>query len=741
MGCLQDIVHALSDSENIFGFGALAFLNLIFEFHDTNQTIMRLISCFVILILFAQFSCTQKDTYKTWRIKGGTSDGIQYSSLNQINKENVKDLQVAWVYHTADADTVTNRTQIQCNPIVVDGTLYATSATLDAFALDASTGKEIWRFKPGRSNHNLGSNRGVTYWEEDDDKRILYSFGEYLYALDAKTGKLKKNFGDNGRVSLKEGLGERAANLMVLANTPGIIFKNLIIIGSRVHEGPIAAPGYIRAFDVKTGKLAWVFNTIPHPGEFGYDTWPPDAWQRVGGANSWAGLTVDHDRKLVFAGTGSAAFDFYGGNRKGQNLFANCVLALNAETGERKWHYQIVHHDIWDRDMPAPPVLVTVTHDGKRIDAVAQVTKSAYVYLFNRDSGTPLFPIEEISVPPSDLEGEETWPTQPLPLKPPPFARQIFSEDMINNLTPEISANIRERFSKLRSGKQFIPPSKEGTIIFPGIDGGAEWGGPSFDPETGILYVNANEMPWILTMVDVRLSENSWAGVELYRSNCANCHGIDREGDGQVYPSLAGINKKFEKEKLKQFIFEGKGAMPAFSHLSDKDRDAIARYVLDLEERTEEEKKGIFERHQDIPYSSTGYNRFLTPEGYPAVQPPWGTLNAIDLNKGEIKWQVPLGEFSELKEKGIPPTGTENYGGSAVTAGDLIFIAATRDEKIRAFDKHTGEIRWEYQLPSGGYATPATYEVNGKQYVIIACGGGKMGTKSGDAYIAFTLKN
>lgn len=703
---------------------------------------MKRIHQLLSLLLLILISCAEKkaDPYATWKVKGGNPEGIQYSSLTQINKQNVKYLQISWIYRTKDADTVNNRTQIQCNPIIVDGVLYATSAALDAFALDAATGKEIWRFKPGRNNHSLGANRGVTYWEESDDKRILYSFGEHLYCLNAETGKPIQSFADSGRVSLKEGLGERAANLMVLANTPGVIFNDLIIIGSRVHEGPIAAPGYIRAFNVKTGKLVWVFNTIPKPGEYGYDTWPPDAWQRVGGANSWAGLTVDHQRKLIFVGTGSAAFDFYGGNRKGQNLFANCVIALDAETGERKWHYQIVHHDIWDRDMPAPPILVTVKHDGKKIDAVAQVTKSAYVYLFDRDTGEPLFPIEEIPVPPSDLDGEEAWATQPIPVKPPPFARQVFTEDMINDITPDAEAEIKERFKNLRTGQQFIPPSKEGTIIFPGIDGGAEWGGPSFDPETGVLYVNANEMPWILTMVDVRLGKDSWAGVELYRSNCASCHGIDREGDGHVYPSLTRAGEKFQKESLKQFMLTGKGAMPAFTHLSDKDRDAIARFVLNLDERTEEEKKGIFERHQDIPYSSTGYNRFLTRDGYPAVKPPWGTMNAIDLNTGEIKWKSTLGEFKELREKGVPPTGTENYGGAAVTAGGLIFIAASSDEKIRAFDKDTGEVIWEHPLPAGGYATPSTYEVNGKQYVVIACGGGKMGTKSGDSYVAFALK-
>lgn len=713
---------------------------------DKAASILRA-SSEILLMKFLSFlafafliSCSQpNDQYKGWKIKGGTADGIQYSQLNQITKENVGTLQVAWSYRTHDADTIKNRTQLQCNPIIVNGVLYATSAKLKAFAVEAATGKELWKFEPGEENPGLGVNRGVTYWEEGEDKRILYSFGENLYAIDARTGKKIETFGTEGRVSLKEGLGDRAAKLMVLSNTPGVIYKNLIIMGSRVHEGPIAAPGHLRAFDVKTGKLVWVFHTIPQPGEPGYETWPEDAWKRVGGANAWAGMSVDHKRGLVFASTGSASFDFYGGNRKGQNLYANCVLALNAETGERKWHYQIIHHDMWDRDLPASPVLVTVNHDGKKIDAVVQVTKSGYAYLFNRENGEPLFPIEEIPVPSSDLDGEEAWPTQPIPTKPAPFARQVFTEDMINTITPEGEAYVKEKFKGLRTGRLFIPPSKEGTIVFPGFDGGAEWGGSSFDPESGVLYVNANEMPWILQMVDVRMKGDAWAGISLYRTHCATCHGIDRGGDGHVFPAIKNLQEKYNKESLKKFVLTGKGVMPAFSHLSDTDRDAIARYVLDLQERTADEKKGSFERDPDILYSNTGYNRFLTPEGYPAVEPPWGTLNAIDLNKGEIKWQVPLGEFKELKDKGVPATGTENYGGSVATAGGVIFIAATRDEKFRAFDKETGKILFEYQLPSAGYATPSVYQVDGKQYVVIACGGGKMGTKSGDSYVAFAL--
>ncbi|HZB11715.1 MAG TPA: PQQ-binding-like beta-propeller repeat protein [Chryseolinea sp.] len=701
----------------------------------------RFYFCLTLLILLLA-SCNpepKNSALSTWRIKGGNAEGTQYSSLNQITTANVASLKLAWKYHSGDADTAQNRSQIQCNPIVVDGILYGTSPTLKAFALNAATGQQLWKFDSVTTGEGgLGVNRGVTYWEEGEDKRILYSFGEYLYALDARRGKKIESFGLNGRVSLKEGLGERSANLMVVSNTPGVIYKNLIIMGSRVNEGPIAAPGYLRAYDVKTGKLAWVFHTIPHPGEPGYETWPEGAWEKIGGANAWSGMSVDEKRGLVFAGTGSASFDFWGGNRKGQNLYANCILALNAETGERKWHYQTIHHDLWDRDLPASPILATVTHEGKKIDAVVQTTKSGHVYVLNRDTGEPLFPVEEKQVPKSDLEGEEAWPTQPLPLKPPPFARQVFSRNMINKLTPEIESFVTKKFENLRTGEQFIPPSKEGTIIFPGFDGGAEWGGASYDP-SGILYVNSNEMPWILTMVDVRMKEEAWIGISLYRTNCATCHGIDRGGDGHVYPPLRNLKPKFDKEGAKKFMLTGKGAMPAFSHLSDKDRDAIARYILDLDERTPEEKQGSFERHPDVIYSNTGYIRFLTPEGYPAVEPPWGTMNAVDLNKGEIKWQVPLGEYKELKEKGIPTTGAENYGGPVATDGGLIFIAASRDEKIRAFDKETGKIVWEYDLPAAGYATPSVYEVDGKQFVVIACGGGKSGTKSGDSYLAFSL--
>lgn len=695
---------------------------------------------FVFLAFLTLLSCSEKkDEYRNWKIKGGTPDGIQYSSLSQINTANAKDLKVVWSYASGGADTLNNRTQIQCNPIVVDGVLFATSPSLNAFALDASNGKELWKFIPPGKNSGLGVNRGLTYWTDGKQKRILFSFAEFLYALDAETGNMIENFGDSGRVSLKEGLGERAKDLMVVSNTPGVIYKNIIIMGSRVHEGPMAAPGYIRAFDVISGKLLWVFNTIPKPGEFGYDTWPEDAWKRIGGANAWSGMTVDHERGMVFAATGSASFDFYGGNRVGQNLFANCVLALDAATGERKWHFQTTHHDMWDRDLPAAPVLVTINRNEKKVDAVVQITKQGLVFVLDRETGKPLFEVEERPAPASDLDGEQAWATQPFPVKPPAFARQIFDSTTINRLTPTMEAFSKEAIKGLKYGMPYIPPSKEGTVVFPGFDGGAEWGGPSFDPATGILYVNANEMAWNLQMVDVRLDEKTTLGMASYRSNCTTCHGFNKKGNEQV-PSLENVNKKFNEQSLTAFLNKGQRVMPSFAHLPEAERNAIARYLLNLDEKVKQAERGIFERNPDIFYSNTGYNKMLTPEGYPLVSPPWGTLSAIDLNVGEIKWQVPFGEFQELKDQGIPTTGSENYGGGVATAGGVIFIAATRDEKFRVIDKQNGTILWETKLPAGGYATPAVFEVNGKQMVVIACGGGKLGTKSGDRYLAFSLE-
>lgn len=678
----------------------------------------------------------------------GDKARTHYSSLAQINLRNVARLKVAWTYHAGDARD-DNLSQIQCNPLIIDGVLYGTTPQLKLVALDAATGNERWRFDPFASSAKggvVGINRGVTFWADGQDRRVIFSADRFLYEVNADTGRLVSGFGANGQVDIKEGLGRDVSQLYVVNTTPGVIFRNLYFLPMREGEGPApAAPGHIRAYDVRTGKIVWTFHTIPYPGEFGAETWPPDAWTHIGAANCWAGMSLDERRGVVYIPTGSAAFDFWGGNRIGQDLFANCLLALDANTGRRLWHFQFVHHDLWDRDLPAPPNLLTVKHNGRNIDAVAQITKSGHVFLFNRETGEPLFPIEERQVPPSDLQGESAWPTQPLPVKPAPFARQLFSYNEITDLSPAAHRAVLDRFEQVRPHVPFAPPSAQGTIIFPGFDGGGEWGGAATDQD-GVLYVNANEMAWIVTMVQTR-SEAKGAlasGQQLFVQICAACHGLERKGNpGQNVPALTDISKKMSRDDIVRLLKTGRGMMPSFGFLSEAQHRAVAAFVLgnnppeEAASRTGEVAPG--EVLGGIPYTITGYNRWFDTNGYPAVKPPWGTLNAIDLNTGEFRWRVPLGEDTALTARGIPVTGLENYGGPLATAGGLLFIGASKDEMFRAFDRRTGKILWQTKLPAGGYATPASYSVKGRQYVVIACGGGKMGTKSGDSYVAFAL--
>ncbi len=602
---------------------------------------------------------------KNWNDYAGDNTKSRYSTLSQVNKQNVSQLKVAWTYRSGDySDDL--KTTIECNPVAVNGVVYASTPTLKLVALQAATGKEIWRFDPLppevlqklRTEEKIDItpgtgywvNRGVKYWESGKNKRIYYSAGIYLFALNAQTGKPISNFGNNGKIDLRQGLNRDIKGMHYNSTTPGVVYKNNLIMGSTVGEGPEpAAPGFVRAFDIETGKLNWVFHTIPQSGEFGNDTWGNDSWKKAGGVNAWSGISLDEKRGIAFIATGSPTWDFYGQDRPGNNLFGNCVVALDANTGKRMWHFQTVHHDIWDKDVPCPPNLVTVKHNGKKIDAVAQVSKTGYVYLFNRETGKPLFEIEEKAVPASNIPGEHTSATQPVPIKPKAFARTGLTVNDMTNLNPEAHTFAIDVFKKSKSGPQFTPISNVPTLIMPGLLGGANWSGASFDPETNLLYVNSNDLPSYI--------------------------GLIHNESGKPYP-----------------------------------------------------------------YKNTGYNRFWDPQGYPAITPPWGSLTAINLNTGDFAWQVTLGEFDELTKKGIPPTGSPNLGGSIVTAGGLVFIASTKDEKFRAFDKQTGKILWETKLPAGGYSSPSTYLVDGKQYIIIAAGGGgKMATKSGDYYIAFAL--
>lgn len=675
--------------------------------------------------------------YRDWRVRGGGPDSIRYSALSQINRGNVGRLEIAWTYDTGDSF---EGSELQCNPIIVDGTLYATSPKLRVLALDAATGEERWSFDPfdGKAGTRKRRNRGVTYWESGDDKRILFTARHQLLALDAKTGKLVSSFGEAGKVDMRRGLGRDVRRISISATSPGTIYKDLIILGSSTSEALPSAPGDIRAFDARTGEERWSFHTIPRPGEFGYDTWPEDAWKHIGGANSWPGLSLDTERGIVYCPTGSAAFDFYGSNRLGDNLFANSLIALNAETGERIWHFQTVRHDVWDRDLPSAPSLVKVKRDGRFVDALAQTTKSGHVFVFDRATGKPLFPIEERQIPASAADGEVLAKTQPLPLKPPPFARQVFTEDMVTKRTPEAHKAVLERFRKIRSGGQYTPPSFEGTVVFPGFDGAAEWGGAAFDPETGLLYVNSNEMAFVLRLVEKPPAEERPSGSNLYSRHCASCHREDFKGTPPEFPSLVDIGDRLPDSELRGVIARGAGRMPGYGHIGRDAIRALATYVM-FGEDTEASVEGA-PSPMDQKYGIDGYNKFLDPEGYPAVEPPWGTLNAINLDTGEITWKIPFGEFPKLAAQGIRNTGTENYGGPVVTAGGLLFIGATNhDSKFHAFDKATGELLWETALPAGGNATPATYEINGKQYVVIAAGGGKSRAPSGGTYVAFAL--
>ncbi len=790
----------------------------------------RSFPCSVTLVAIATlsaFAFCQTPRNADWSVYNGGLDGDHYSRLTQINRANVHRLQQTWRFDTGEIGG------IQSNPLIVNGTLYAYTPTQKVIALDAATGKLKWKFDSGIPGTQPV--RGVTYWSETKNGithgRIFAGVMNFLYCLDAATGQPIASFGEQGRVDLRKNLGRDYETQSISLTTPGILYRDLIIVGGRNPESHPAPPGYIRAYDVRTGALRWSFHTIPLPGEPGYETWPKDAYKTAGAANNWAGMAVDAERGIVYAPTGSAVMDFYGGDRVGNDLYANCLLALDANTGKLLWHFQGVHHDIWDRDFPSPPALFTVTRDGKTIPALAQTTKQGYLYLFNRLTGQSLFPIHEHPYPPSDVPGEVTSPTQPLPDWPAPYARQRLTEDMLTTRTPEAHAWAVKTFRTFRSDGQFIPFTiGKQTIIFPGFDGGAEWGGPAIDPVAHVLFVNETEMAWTGGLVPA--AQGASPGEQLYRSQCAMCHGVDRAGSPPAFPSLIDIDKRLTPEKITAAVRQGTGRMPSFPNIDATGLAALLDYLRTASTASPNKEltaipaetqpaqpaagsagaavyhdncavchgdhqegvapfpmllgvgsrltaaqaieiirngKGNMPAVPDLQgenldallrflqigdaaqnpahaagadrYDFTGYRKFLDPDGYPAIAPPWGTLNAIDLATGKYLWKIPFGEYPDLARQGMKNTGSESYGGPIVTAGGVLFIGATvYDRKFRAFDTRTGKLLWETQLPFAGVATPSTYMVNGRQYVVIASSGGRdPRSPTGGAYIAFAL--
>jgi quinoprotein glucose dehydrogenase len=710
-------------------------------------------------------------------------DSSNFVPSEQIKKSNVGQLEVAWFYRYAAQGF---------NPIVVDNVMYLMGRGSSLIALDATTGKEIWIHE----GLNGITSRGVNFWQSPDgkDKRLIFGINSFLQEIDANTGKTITTFGENGVVDLRKGLARADATAArVQSNSPGKVWKNLLILGSAPGEAFVNPPGDIRAYDVVTGEKKWQFHTVPQPGEFGYETWPKEAYKYVGGVNNWGSMSVDDERGIVYIPLGSANYDFYGADRIGQNLFANCILALDAKTGKRLWHFQTVHHDLWDFDNVSAPQLVTIKHNGKKVDVVAHAGKTGFLYVLDRLTGQPIWPIEERPVPKSEMPGEHAWPTQPFPTKPAPFIRQSFSVDDVNPwlATKEQYEAMKERVAKARNEGIFTPPGLTDTISMPGNQGGSNWGTTAGDPDKGMVFVVGVNQVAILKLEDVtkRTIEPGrggggfgnaalQAGFAAYQQHCTACHGADLRGALPGAANLVGITDRVGEDAIKAVVTGGKGQMRPVSSITEQEISAVISYLANTSASGGRGGRGG--GRGDIPadmfpsgpvagrggatqpplpprsmgpfYPGVGGNagntpypedvkdvppnRYMTDYGVLAsfTKPPYTTLTAYDLNTGEIKWQVPNGDHLPTLASG-GPANTGGVGaryGIVVTKGGLVFHAGN-DGKVRAYDEDTGQVLWTGTYTGSTSGVPVSYEANGRQYFVLVSsqGGGRGGNRGG----------
>ena len=733
------------------------------------------------LLITAAVSAVERSA-KWWSDNLAGPDSSSYVDLDQIKKSNVDDLEVAWTYPYAAAGF---------NPIVVDDVVYVYGRNGSLIALNASTGKEIWIHE----GLNGMTSRGINYWQSEDGKerRLLFSINSFLQAVDARTGLSIPTFGVDGIVDLRAEL-LRGDKMGWNNNSAGKVWRNLLILGSTTGEAFISPPGDIRAYDVVTGKRVWQFHTVPPPGEFGYETWPKEAYQYVGGANNWGSISVDDQRGIVYVPTGSATYDFYGADRLGQDLFANCLIALDARTGKRLWHFQTVHHDLWDYDNVSAPQLVTVRHDGQRVDAVALAGKTGFLYVFNRVTGAPLWPIEERPVPKTDVVGEQAWPTQPFPTKPAPFARQAFTVDDVNPWlgTPEQYAAMKARVAKARNEGLFTPPALVDTISMPGNQGGSNFGTSAANPQKGLVFVvNVNQVA-ILRLEDVRtrtVKEGASAleaGLVAYLQHCGSCHGANLQGAAGGAPSLVAVTNRMGEDGIKAIVTGGRGLMRPVPGITEVELSSVIAYLASsspngaggrgrggppptfppgpVVARGGAQQPLVPPRSVGPLYPGLGGNagnyaypeeagsmpatRYMSDYGVLAswTKPPYTTLTAYDLNTGQIIWQVPNGDHPPTVAAGGPANtgGLGARNGMVVTKGGLVFHAGG-DGKFRAYDQASGNVLWSAPFSGSAPGVPVSYESKGRQYVAVIAGqggGGTTGTNAPPAsgMIAYALK-